>query len=163
APQHQSTCGLNFNELPVGTRSTASQSSGFGPDGWMGDALVCGYSRGKIWRTKLVKTAVGYIAQNQLLACLSALTVDACVSPRGDLIVSTHSGQPDWGSGPNGKGKLYRIRYSDTNMPQPVVAWNASPTELRIAFNQPLDPADFRDLTRKTRIDSGRFVGAGDR
>jgi putative heme-binding domain-containing protein len=163
APQHQSTCGLNFNELPVGTRSTASQSSGFGPDWWMGDALVCGYSRGKIWRTKLVKTAVGYIAQNQLLACLSALTVDACVSPRGDLIVSTHSGQPDWGSGPNGKGKLYRIRYSDTNMPQPVVAWNASPTELRIAFNQPLDPAAFRDLTRKTRIDSGRFVGAGDR
>jgi putative heme-binding domain-containing protein len=163
APQHQSTCGLNFNESPVGARSTASQSSSFGPDWWAGDAFVCGYSRGKIWRTKLVNTPSGYVAQNQLLACLSALTVDACVSPRGDLVVSTHSGQPDWGSGPNGKGQLYQIRYTDTNTPQPVLVWNASPTELRIAFDHPLDPAALRDVTHKTRIESGKFVSAGDR
>jgi putative heme-binding domain-containing protein len=163
APQHQSNCGLNFNEPPAGTRSTASQSSYFGPSWWAGDAIVSGYSRGKIWRTKLVKTAAGYVAQNQLLACLSALTVDACVSPRGDLVIATHSGQPDWGSGPNGKGRLYQIRYADTNTPQPVLAWNASPTELRVAFDRPLDAAALRDLTRITRIESGKFVGAGDR
>ncbi|PYI99837.1 MAG: hypothetical protein DME25_22065, partial [Verrucomicrobia bacterium] len=107
APQHESTCGLNFNELPAGAASAAYRQGCFGPAWWAGDALVSGYSRGKLYRTKLVKTAVGYVAQNQLIACLQALTVDACVSPRGDLVVSTHSGQPDWGSGPNGQGKLY--------------------------------------------------------
>ncbi len=163
APQHQSTCGLNFNEPPVGTRPTASQTSSFGPAWWTGDAFVCGYSRGKIWRTKLIKTDAGYVAQNQLIACLNALTVDACVSPRGDLVVSTHSGQPDWGSGPNGKGRLHQVRYTEANTPQPVLAWNASPAELRVAFDRALDPAALRDLTRKTRIESGRFVSAGDR
>src|SRR4029079_12303053 len=133
APQHQSTCGLNFNDA-------ANSGLTFGPAWWAGDAFVCGYSRGKIWRTKLVNTPFGYVAQNQLLACLSALTVDACVSPRGDLVISTHSGQPDWGSGPNGKGKLSQIRHTDTNTPQPVLAWNASPTELRVVFDRPLDP-----------------------
>ena len=44
------------------------------------------------------------------LGTLQALTVDACVSPRGDLIVATHGGLPDWGTGPNGKGELWRIR-----------------------------------------------------
>ena len=48
-PQHQSTCGLNFNE-PVNGGPT------FGPAQWAGDALVTGYSRGKLFRTKLVKT-----------------------------------------------------------------------------------------------------------
>jgi len=189
-PQHQSNCGLNFNEPVVlhvetlkrssvkadnATGKAASEgfagstlqrfnaSTTFGPARWAGDALISGYSRGKLYRTKLVKTSAGYLAQNQLLACLNALTVDACVSPRGDLIVATHSGQPDWGSGPNGKGRLYQVRYADTNTPQPVLAWNASPTELRVAFDRPLDPAALRDLTRKTRIESGRFVSAGDR
>jgi putative heme-binding domain-containing protein len=182
APQHQSNCGLNFNdpvilqvEADKTTRKTESQgiagstlqrfnaSTTFGPPAWAGDALICGYSRGKLYRTKLIKTPAGYVAQNQLLACLNALTVDACVSPRGDLIVATHSGQPDWGSGPTGRGKLYQVRHTDTNTPQPVLAWNDSPTELRVAFDRPLDPAALRDLTRKTRIESGRFVGAGDR
>ncbi len=60
-PQHQSTCGLNFNE-PVNGGPI------FGPALWAGDALVTGYSRGKLFRTKLVKTPAGYVAQNQLLA-----------------------------------------------------------------------------------------------
>src|SRR2546427_4044819 len=34
----------------------------FGPANWAGDAIVAGYSRGKLWRTKLVKTASGYVA-----------------------------------------------------------------------------------------------------
>ncbi|HVV01818.1 MAG TPA: hypothetical protein VHH88_10685, partial [Verrucomicrobiae bacterium] len=44
APQHQSTCGLCFNE-PVNGGKT------FGPAWWRGDAFVAGYSRGKIFRT----------------------------------------------------------------------------------------------------------------
>ena len=49
APQHQSTCGLVFNE-PVNGGPI------FGPASWAGDALVTGYSRGKLFRTKLAKT-----------------------------------------------------------------------------------------------------------
>ena len=94
-PQHQSACGLNFNESVNG-------GPVFGPAWWADDALVCGYSRGKIWRTKLVKTDSGYVAKNQLIASLPVLTVDACVSPAGDLVVATHGGEPDWGSGPTG-------------------------------------------------------------
>src|SRR5262245_25422030 len=93
-PQHQSTCGLNFNVAETGNT--------FGPAWWAGDALVTGYSRGKLYRTKLARTATEYIAQNQLIASLNMLTVDACVAPRGELVLAVHSGQPDWGSGPNG-------------------------------------------------------------
>ena len=192
APQHQSTCGLCFNEPVTSSRSRSDGERGavrpdegrregaasvspaeirrqdtggtfFGPTNWAGDVIVAGYSRGKLWRTKLVKTAAGYVAQTHLLATLQALTVDACVSPAGDLIVATHSGQPDWGSGPNGRGKLWRIRYHDRQAPQPVAAWNSSPTELKIAFDRPLDPASLKDLAKTARIESGRFVSAGDR
>jgi putative heme-binding domain-containing protein len=181
-PQHQSTCGLCFNEpTPARTMNpltpSLSPSGGeggpavagpgegkvFGPPWWAGDAMVAGYSRGKLWRTKLVKTSVGYVAQAQLFATLQMLTVDACVSPRGDLIVATHSGQPDWGSGPNGKGRLWRIRYEERNAPQPTSAWNASPDELKIAFDRPLDPASLKDLTTRAQIESGKYVFAGDR
>ena len=154
APQHQSTCGLQFNSFG---------DINFGPRRWRDDAIVSGYSRGKIFRTKLVKTEDGYVAQNQLLATLQALTVDATVSPRGDLIVATHSGQPDWGTGPTGKGKLWRIRYEDTNAPQPVAAWNAGPTELSVAFDRPLAPEALRDFGKRSRIESGKYVSAGDR
>ena len=99
APQHQSTFGLNFNESVNG-------GPVFGPGWWRTDAIVAGYSRGKLYRTRLVKTEAGYVAQNQLIAALNMLTVDACVSPQGDLVVAVHSGGPDWGSGPGGKGKL---------------------------------------------------------
>ena len=50
-PQHQSTCGLNFNE-PVKPGGPV-----FGPKEWAGDAIVTGESRGKLYRTQLVKTA----------------------------------------------------------------------------------------------------------
>ena len=103
APQHQSTCGLDFNE-PVNGGPT------FGPGTWAGDALVTGYSRGKLYRTKLAKTAAGLRrAERTSSPCLNMLPADACVSPRGDLVVAVHSGLPDWGSGPKGKGKLYKI------------------------------------------------------
>jgi putative heme-binding domain-containing protein len=155
-PQHQSTCGLNFNE-PV------NDGPVFGPAWWRGDALVCGYSRGKIYRTQLVKTPAGYVARSALLAVLNRLTVDACVSPIGSLVVATHSGGPDWGSGPKGQGTLYKVDYTDREYSQPVAAWAESPREVRVAFDRPLDPAALRDLTRGTSITSGRSVAAGDR
>jgi putative heme-binding domain-containing protein len=155
-PQHQSTCGLSFNE-PVNGGPI------FGPRRWQGDALVSGYSRGKLFRTQLVRTAGGYVARNNLLACLNMLTVDACVSPKGDLVVAVHSGVPDWGSGPTGRGKLYKIRWEGEGRPQPVLAWPAGSHEVRIAFDAPLDPVQLHDLGKQVTIEYGSYVGAGDR
>jgi putative heme-binding domain-containing protein len=156
APQHQSTCGMVFNQ-PVGDGPV------FGPPSWTDNAIVCGESRGKLWRTQLVKTEAGYVAASQLLACLQLLTVDACVAPDGDLIVACHSGPPDWGTGPTGIGKLFRIEMSAADAPRPVAAWAESATEIRIAFDRPLDPLNLHDLVRRTQVQYGRYVRAGDR
>ncbi|HUR46948.1 MAG TPA: ThuA domain-containing protein [Candidatus Saccharimonadales bacterium] len=155
APQHQSTCGLNFN----------SSSSGrvFGPTWWADDAFVTGYSRGKLYRSTVIKTPEGYVADNQLIACLNMLPVDACVSPRGDLTVAVHSGQPDWGSGPNGEGKVYQVRYEFPDLPQPVRAWAESPTETAIAWDRPLTLDQARAIVRDVALTGGRYVAAGDR
>lgn len=157
APQHQSTCGLHFNEPVAGSKKI------FGPAWWRGDAIVAGESRGKIWRTKLVKTAAGYVAKSDLIACLSMLTLDAVPTPQGDLLVACHSGQPDWGTGPSGKGKLFKISYADKAAPQPVLAYAASPTETRVVFDRPLDPAWIKDLASQCAISMGKYVAAGDR
>jgi putative heme-binding domain-containing protein len=157
APQHQSTCGLNFNE-PVRAGGPI-----FGPAAWAGDALVTGYSRGKLYRTQLVKSPAGYVARNHLLACLNMLTVDACVDPQGQLVVACHSGGPDWGSGPTGQGKLLKISYSDPDHPQPVLCWTAGPRELRVEFDRPVDPQLLHDVRAKAKLTGGRYVRAGDR
>jgi putative heme-binding domain-containing protein len=156
APQHQSACGFRFND-------PTAAGKWFGPAWWKHDAIVAGESRGKIWRTKLVRSVPGYVAQNQLIACLGMLTVDATPTPRGDLVVACHSGAPDWGTGPNGEGKLFQISYQHTNTPQPVLAWNVSPTEMRVTFDRPLDPLQLRNLARQTKITMGKYATAGDR
>lgn len=156
APQHQSTCGFNFNE-PVREGGAI-----FGPQRWAGDALVTGESRGKLYRTKLVKTPTGYVAQNQVLACLSQLTIDCCLALDGSLRVACHSGGPDWGSGPSGKGKLYRIQHAAPNHPQPAVVWPNGPREVRVEFDRPVDPEFFRDALPKIRLTAGPAVRAGD-
>src|SRR5262249_38530681 len=89
--------------------------------------------------------------------------VDVCVSPKGDLIVACHSGLPDWGSGPSGKGKLYKISYTGREEPLPVLSWAASPTEVRIAFDRPLDPGWLANLKGQMHIERGVYVRAGDR
>jgi putative heme-binding domain-containing protein len=155
-PQHQSTCGLVFNE-------SAGGGPTFGPRGWAGDALIAGESRGKIYRTKLVKTPAGYVAQNHLLARLNMLTIDVCVSPQGDLVVTTHSGPPDWGTGPGGKGRLYKISYTAGKQPQPVAVWAAGPQEVWVAFDRPLDPQELRGLAGQAKITFGDYVRPGDR
>jgi putative heme-binding domain-containing protein len=156
APQHQSTVGLIFNEGVNGAPV-------FGPKFWAGDAILCGESRGKIYRTKLVKTPEGYVADNQLIACLQMLTVDSCVSPKGELVVSCHSGPPDWGTGPAGQGKLFKIRYARPDVPQIARAWASAQDEFKIAFDQPFAPGDWIGAKEKIRIEAGRHVNAGDR
>lgn len=155
-PQHQSTVGMIFNEGVNGGLH-------WGPANWAGDGLLCGESRGKLYRTKLVKTAQGYVVQNHLIASLTMLLVDACVTPVGDLLLACHSGPPDWGTGPAGAGKIFRVRYSAKETPQPVLAWAAAPDEFRVAFDQPLKDADWAGAKEKVRIEAGRYVSAGDR
>lgn len=155
-PQHQSTCGMVFNNSVNGGPT-------FGPASWAKQALVCGESRGKLWRTELFKTDAGYVASTQLFAALQMLTVDGCVAPDGDFVVACHSGPPDWGTGPTGIGKLFRIKYSNPSAPQPVAAWSDSPNEIRIAFDRPLDPVKLRSLSEQVKVEYGEFVRAGDR
>jgi putative heme-binding domain-containing protein len=155
-PQHQSTVGMIFNEGVNGGPS-------WGPTNWAGDALLCGESRGKLYRTQLVKTPAGYVAQNHLIASLTMLLVDTCVTPKGDLLLACHSGPPDWGTGPAGEGKIFRVRHVMKTTPQPVLAWAAAPDEFRIAFDQPLKDSDWVGAREKTRIEAGRYVSAGDR
>lgn len=155
-PQHQSTCGMVFNG-PVNGGPI------FGPNQWDANAIVCGESRGKLWRTQLVKSKFGYVAASQLIACLQMLTIDACVAPNGDLVVACHSGPPDWGTGPTGIGKLFRIKMVDASAPRPTMTWMESPNEIRIAFDRPLDPLKLRSLTEGIRVEYGPYVKAGDR
>ena len=39
-------------------------------------------SRGKIYRTKLVKTDAGYVAKNETFAQLQRIIIDQAISPR---------------------------------------------------------------------------------
>jgi len=154
-PQHQSTCGLTFNEPSPDRRV-------FGPPGWEGDALVAGFSRGKLWRVELVKTAHGYVGKPSLIAAFDMLVADIAISPAGELYVACHSGPPDWGTGPRGEGQLFKISLTDPEAPQPVAAWSAGPLEARVAFDRPLDETTAEKLS-EARISFGDFVRAADR
>lgn len=159
-PQHQSACGFVFNEPEA--KSEMSPGRGlFGPGWWEGDVFVAGESRGKIWRVRLVKTPHGYLGKEFTFARLGMLTTDVIISPKGDLYVSCHSGAPDWGTGPKGEGKLFKISYA-TAAPQPIAAWVAEPMEVRVAFDKALDESVVSHLD-KIEIESGEFVRAADR
>src|SRR5262249_50070165 len=122
-PQHQSACGLVFNEPhPLSSPATPTGESAlpaapaqglFGPNAWEGDAFVAGESRARIWRAHLVKTSSGYVGAAQTIARLSMLAIDVAISPRGALYVCCHSGPPDWGTGPQGIGKIFKITYTE--------------------------------------------------
>ena len=154
-PQHQSSCGLVFNEASKGHKS-------FGPSWWEGDAFVAGESRGKIWRVRLVKTPAGYLGKETVITRLNMLTTDVTVSPSGDLYVSCHSGSPDWGTGPQGQGKLFKITYADAKAPQPVAVWLSSAMEVRVAFDKPID-CGLTNLLEGMKVEFGEFVSAADR
>jgi putative heme-binding domain-containing protein len=174
-PQHQSTCGLVFNEPhpPLNDSKSSilnsqlgipcSPAQGlFGPSWWEGDAIVTGESRGKLWRVRLAKTANGYVGKEHLIARLDMLTTDAAISPKGDLYVSCHSGPPDWGTGPKGDGKLFKISYTDPQAPQPMAVWATNATEVRIAFDKPID-VSVTNLVVTQLIEFGEYVRAADR
>ncbi|MBI4586450.1 MAG: PQQ-dependent sugar dehydrogenase [Planctomycetes bacterium] len=155
SPQHQSTCGLVFNEAKPGQKR-------FGPAAWEGDAFIAGFSRGKLWRVRLVKTEPGYIGKAELFACFDMLALAPAISPQGDLVIACHGGSPDWGNGPGGQGKLFKIFYRDPAAPRPVIAWAEGPLEARVAFDRPVDPEAAKALAGKT-IPFGEHVRAGDR
>ena len=156
APQHESTCGFRFNG-PTATRGR------FGPETWAHDAIVTGESRGKLWRTSLVRTVAGYVARTQLIGRVPLLAVDCAISPQGDLLVCCHTGKPDWGNGPKGEGRLFKISLTDPTAPQPVFAYAVSETETIVAFDRPIDIAAWTASAPKAAIDSGRYVDAADR
>ena len=151
SPQHQSTCGFRFNE-------TRPHRAPFGPSHWEGNAIVTGFSRGKLWRVPLAKTRAGYVGRQIQFAAFESLLTDVAISPTGDLLVTSHSGQPDWGAGPASEGYLYKIRYERT-APQPVIAWSASPLEVKVAFDRPIDTTRLGT----PEIEMGEFVREGDR
>lgn len=151
-PQHQSTCGIKFNEAGTGRAS-------FGPPAWDGDALIIGESRGKLWRVPLVKTPHGYVGRHFMIASLSMLAIDPAVSPKGDLVVCCHSGPPDWGTGPKGEGKLFKISWTGRAAPQPVAAWPSGPLEVKVAFDAPLETG----AKPEAAVVFGEYVSAGDR
>ena len=116
-----------------------------------------------MYRTELSQAPAGYVARTNLFACLNMLTVDACISPDGALVVACHSGAPDWGSGPTGKGKLFKITYADPNYPQPVVVWPTGPRELRVEFDRAVPRELLHDVLTTATLTGGRYVRAGDR
>ncbi len=152
APQHQSICGFRFND----------RSKSFGPAWWKGDAILAGYTRGKLYRTKTIKTDAGYVAHNQLFGQMQSLASDVAISPQGELVVASHTGKPDWGTGPSGNGILHKIRYH-AEPPVPVWAWSAGPGEFRISFDKPLSPALWKNLAKQVSIEAGTYVFAADR
>lgn len=150
SPQHQSTCGFRFNEARAHRKP-------FGPDHWNGNAIVTGFSRGKLWRVPLAKSRAGYVGKQIQFAAFESLPTDVAISPTGELLVTCHGGRPDWGSGPGATGHLYKITF-DTTSPQPVAAWSASPLEIKVAFDRPINPKQLQTPV----IEVGEFVWEGD-
>ena len=155
APQHQSTCGIFFNRPVCGGPT-------FGPSGWAGNVFVCGESRGQIFRTELLSSEHGYVARNQTIARLNKLTIDCTVTPDGSLLIATHSGPPDWGTGPEGAGTIYKIRYVDKQAAQPTQIYSMGPTEICIAMDRPLEPDTLRKINKQVEVIGGPYVEAGD-
>ncbi len=156
APQHESTCGFRFN-------GPAPGRGRFGPEWWEGDAIVTGESRGKLYRTKLAKTAAGYVAQTQLIARCGLMIVDCAISPQGDLVVCCHTGKPDWGNGPKGEGRIFKISYTDKLASQPMVTWAVDETKTFVEFDKPIDSLQRQDVLPKVIVEAGRYVSAADR
>lgn len=150
-PQHESTCGFRFN-------GPAAGRGRFGPDFWAQNAIVTGESRGKLWRTQLAKTAAGYVARTELIARMGLMAVDCAVSPAGDLLICCHTGKPDWGNGPKGEGRLFKISLTKKAEPQPVITWAASETETVVAFDRKLAAAP-----KQVSLEAGTYVSAADR
>jgi len=155
SPQHQSTCGIFFNRPVCGGPT-------FGPSNWAGNVFVCGQSRGQIYRTELLNSPSGYVARNQTIARLSKLTIDCTVAPDGSLLIATHSGPPDWGTGPEGAGTIYKIKYVDKDAAQPTQIYALGPTEICVALDRPIKAEILRRINKQVEVIGGPYVEAGD-
>jgi hypothetical protein len=134
----------------------------FGPDSWRGDALVAGYSRGKLYRTRLVQTAVGYVAQTHLLGAVQSLLVDACVLPSRAIGPFPRTAARLIGVAVPGKGNLYQVSYVKSGLsPIKSALWPASPTETILEFDRALEAACLTNLLKQIKVTEGRYVGAG--
>lgn len=156
APQHQSACGFRFNGPAVGRGRC-------GPGFWAGDALVTGQSRGKLARTTLAKTAAGYVARSETFARLGMMPVDVAISPQGDLVVCCHSGAPDWGNGPQGEGKLFKISYTGAQGGPPVLTYPVTAATTALVFERPGEAAAWAERAAQGRVEGGRYADAADR
>lgn len=152
-PQHQSTCGFRFNG-PLPGRGRV------GPEAWADDAFVTGAARGKLWRTGVAKTSSGHVAVSQLIADLGLLAVDCAISPKGELLVSGHTGKPDWGNGPNGPARLFKLSV-DAQTPQPVAVWAENLTRTVISYDRAVPEAFVAGLAKDPRLTGGRSLDAG--
>ena len=113
-----------------------------------GRRVFRGESRGKIWRVRLVKTDHGYIGKEFLIAGFRC-HLGSRDFPRGDLYVCCHSGQPDWGTGPNGEGKIFKISYTDPKAPQPVLTCASGPWKQGLHLINPSILRDKRGARRR--------------
>ncbi len=73
------------------------------------------------WPSRTVVFNLQYVARNETFARLGTMPVDCAVSPQGDLVVCCHSAAPDWGNGPKGEGRIFKISYTDNTAPVPVL------------------------------------------
>ncbi|MBN8247788.1 MAG: ThuA domain-containing protein, partial [Verrucomicrobia bacterium] len=121
-----------------------------------------------VWRVQLEKTPLGYVGKSFPIARLSMLTLDVAISPRGEMYVACHSGLPDWGTGPQGEGRLFRIVRTNATAAQPVLAWPSAPSEVRMHFDRKLPEAAVASLISPgatpagITIEFGNYVSAGD-
>lgn len=156
----QSVRAFAFNE------PSAKGGPTFGPEWWVDDLFVLGCAPGRLFRAKLAKTEAGYVARGDLFASLAFPPSDCGVTPDGGLVVAC--------DGPAGKAKLYRITYTDllwkdfklpfsSPAPQPVLAWAAGPTEVRVAFDRPLNLGVLGVWGRSLTLQAGDQIRAGER
>ncbi|HEY2341973.1 MAG TPA: c-type cytochrome, partial [Chthoniobacteraceae bacterium] len=78
--------------------------------------------------------------------------------------VCCHTGKPDWGNGPKGEGRIFKISRTDQSAPLPVLTWAQSEKETVFAFDRPLEESVTQNLDpSKFRMETGRYVSAADR
>ncbi|MFT6863196.1 MAG: hypothetical protein ACJAVK_001757 [Akkermansiaceae bacterium] len=135
----------------------------FAPDSCRGVAFVAGESRAKIWRTMLVKSEAGYLVQNELMASLNQLAVDLTIPPRRSLLIATHRGDSDWGTGPEGKGYIWGVEPLLEAPPRARAAWRESPDVFKVAWDQPLDEETGENMIAGATMTRVAYVRAGDR
>ena len=105
-----------------------------------------GYSRGKLYRTKLVKTRPATWPHGPDRRPWACCPPTPASRRRATSSSRAHSGGPDWGSGPDGKGKLYKVSHRDRD-PPPSRCWPG-----RAALTRPGSPSTGRSTPRTFTI-----------